>query len=329
VATVFGQAGAGATKKGLLLLVGLPLTILAIFALVSPVLVWSLGRSGLLGWFIAIAAAGYYMWKDRDMWRDIPVMLREGGQWIRGGQGELRVDRVLGTLPPEFAVFHDYHPVRVDGENARWNVDHVVVGPTGVFVIETKNYSRGRVRPARPGSFEQKNVKQAQTNANELKDKLRLWSGGQLGSLFVVPVLVYAQDGAFVEKTREGSVRVIPLKWLVGEIERHSEANIDVERAGRVVGVLYNQLNEELKLAFRPEMDAYGKLSKQARYEKRDAAVAAAANQAPDAAEAAVCPRCGGRLVRRTAKTGARKGKDFMGCENFRTTGCRYGVNID
>ncbi len=35
------------------------------------------------------------------------------------------------------------------------------------------------------------------------------------------------------------------------------------------------------------------------------------------------CPLCGGRLVRRTGKYG-----EFFGCENYRTTGCKYTRNI-
>ncbi|MCR5805469.1 MAG: topoisomerase DNA-binding C4 zinc finger domain-containing protein [Oscillospiraceae bacterium] len=35
-----------------------------------------------------------------------------------------------------------------------------------------------------------------------------------------------------------------------------------------------------------------------------------------------ICPRCGGRLVLRTAKSGANAGNSFYGCSNFPK--CRY-----
>jgi hypothetical protein len=51
----------------------------------------------------------------------------------KGGAGERTVESILAELPDEFCVLND---VAVG-----WgNLDHIVVGPTGVFVIETKNW---------------------------------------------------------------------------------------------------------------------------------------------------------------------------------------------
>ncbi len=38
------------------------------------------------------------------------------------------------------------------------------------------------------------------------------------------------------------------------------------------------------------------------------------------------CPRCGGKLILRTASTGSRQGKRFIGCSNY--PGCRYIQNL-
>lgn len=54
-----------------------------------------------------------------------------------GARGEERVAGVLATLPATYHVFHDFV---ASGRP----VDHVVVGPAGVFAIETKNW-RGKV----------------------------------------------------------------------------------------------------------------------------------------------------------------------------------------
>lgn len=40
-----------------------------------------------------------------------------------------------------------------------------------------------------------------------------------------------------------------------------------------------------------------------------------------------ICPRCGGKLVLRKAKTGANAGKEFYGCSNYPK--CRYIKNIE
>ncbi len=58
--------------------------------------------------------------------------------WRVGADGERRTGKALESLPPSFHVLHD---LRMPGSKA--NIDHVVVGPTGVYTIETKNYAKG------------------------------------------------------------------------------------------------------------------------------------------------------------------------------------------
>ena len=60
--------------------------------------------------------------------------------WERGAQGEQAVARALAALPEGWIVLHDLSwPGR-----QRANLDHVVIGPPGVFVVDAKNWS-GRV----------------------------------------------------------------------------------------------------------------------------------------------------------------------------------------
>lgn len=54
--------------------------------------------------------------------------------WAVGAVGESKVGKRLEKLPQDFKVFHDR---KIPGSKA--NIDHIVVGPTGVFAIETKN----------------------------------------------------------------------------------------------------------------------------------------------------------------------------------------------
>lgn len=58
----------------------------------------------------------------------------------KGARGEARTARVLEGLGPGFHALHD---LAWPGRD-RANIDHVVIGPTGVFVIDTKNWA-GRV----------------------------------------------------------------------------------------------------------------------------------------------------------------------------------------
>jgi hypothetical protein len=57
--------------------------------------------------------------------------------WLRGLFGEAMVAHLLGMLP---ATFHCWHDVTVTSHGRRSNIDHLVVGPTGIWAIETKNW---------------------------------------------------------------------------------------------------------------------------------------------------------------------------------------------
>ncbi|HKO86518.1 MAG TPA: nuclease-related domain-containing protein [Actinomycetota bacterium] len=61
--------------------------------------------------------------------------------WRRGAAGERHTARLLGQLQGQgWVVLHD---LAVPGSRA--NIDHLVIGPGGVFVIDSKRY-RGRLR---------------------------------------------------------------------------------------------------------------------------------------------------------------------------------------
>lgn len=70
------------------------------------------------------------------------VLLLKGekkmGQFLKGAEGEERMARILSLLPASYAVFHGL-PSKTSGGGH--DFDHVVVGPTGVYIIETKNWS--------------------------------------------------------------------------------------------------------------------------------------------------------------------------------------------
>lgn len=58
--------------------------------------------------------------------------------WQVGADGEARTGRILEPLKAEgFRILHDR---RIPGAR-RANIDHILIGPPGVFVVETKSYS--------------------------------------------------------------------------------------------------------------------------------------------------------------------------------------------
>jgi hypothetical protein len=98
--------------------------------------------AGRLGLAAGLAAAGVVGWALR--FRPSP----EARAWRRGAVGERRTARLLGRLERHgWAVLHD---LAVPGSRA--NIDHLLIGPGGVFVIDSKLYS-GRLQLGAGGSL--------------------------------------------------------------------------------------------------------------------------------------------------------------------------------
>lgn len=65
--------------------------------------------------------------------KKIDTIDKERLNFRKGFMGEAIVGFVLDNLPDEFRVIHDF-------STPYGNIDHVVVGPTGIFFIDTKNW---------------------------------------------------------------------------------------------------------------------------------------------------------------------------------------------
>ena len=89
---------------------------------------------------LAVAAAAGLGW--RLLFRPSPDTLA----WRRGAAGERRTARLLAPLERRgWVVLHD---LAIPGSEA--NIDHVVIGPGGVLVVDSKQY-RGRLHLDRYG----------------------------------------------------------------------------------------------------------------------------------------------------------------------------------
>lgn len=126
-------------------------------------------------------------------------------------------EQLQGLLAEGFRVFHD-----VPG-GGKWNVDHVVVGPSGVFAIETKSRTK---RPGRAGERDHEAVfdgnairfphftdakapEQAQRNAKWLASMLSKATGARL---VVRPIV--ALPGWWVTLKANSDVKVLSGKQI-------------------------------------------------------------------------------------------------------------------
>src|SRR3989344_7239542 len=144
----------------------------------------------------------------------------------RGLRGEEEVLKVLQKLPDTFSVFRG---LQINGP---WDVDFVVVGPTGVFTIEAKSHKGkigfdGNQLTHNSYNFPEKDIlKQAMTQAWDTHNYLQS-SIGQ--DIFVKPIVVFARA-----KTRFGikpinNVTVIQTQWLEEVISSAHHKPFDYE----------------------------------------------------------------------------------------------------
>lgn len=63
------------------------------------------------------------------------------GNFFKGAQGEEAVARELGFLSSDYRVFNCIESGKEALLPPNGDYDHVVIGPTGIFVVETKNWS--------------------------------------------------------------------------------------------------------------------------------------------------------------------------------------------
>ncbi len=89
--------------------------------------------------------------------------VKNGKSWNKGIVGEKAVAKYLNQLPEDYFIFND---VKFPGSYG--NLDHVVIGPNGIFVIETKNY-KGSYVVKQDGWYYQsgKYIKKTQTQPGE------------------------------------------------------------------------------------------------------------------------------------------------------------------
>jgi len=127
MAQIHGVAGEWARVKGTV--VGLWPLFLGVFAVgftAAATLFWK----PVVGVGLLLAAVVLVLWSLKQGVRHVE-------RYFKGARGEEKVAGILQTLPGSYHVFNDFVAC---GKH----VDHVVVGPAGVFAVETK-FWRGTV----------------------------------------------------------------------------------------------------------------------------------------------------------------------------------------
>jgi hypothetical protein len=134
--------------------------------------------------------------------------------WFRGAEGEIEVGQILGRLGPEWTVLHAV-PVGAGASD----IDHVVIGPAGVFTLNTKNHAGRAVwladRAILVDGHRQHYLSHSRHEAARAAKRL----GAAVGEpVPVTPVLVLIGPKSLTVKQRPVDVTVVTdrevLRWL-------------------------------------------------------------------------------------------------------------------
>ncbi len=178
-----------------------------------------------------VAALGFFIFR-----------LFKTGRTLRAKRMGVAGERVVGQEVRELLRhgFHVFHDFPLDGEN----IDHVVVGPSGVFAIETK-YRRKR-KDEKDGHkvfyngtrlrFGKKETSAPLAQSKRQVKKLSEMLSPMFGATEVTPILVFV--GWWVEMEK-GVVEVLVLneKGVVGYLSKQP-GKLDPKKVGQIAAYL-------------------------------------------------------------------------------------------
>ncbi len=162
--------------------------------------------------------------------------IKRSCQFKKGEEGELVIFKVLQKLPDCYHIFQNLQI------NNNFDIDFVVVGPSGVFAVEVKSHKgvigfNGEALTINGQLFEKNILGQTMNGALSLKNFL--------GIKFVYPVLVFANKYA---KVRFGfdavkGVYVLRKEFLLKGISREigGEYSLDNFHIGQIVKKLVSK----------------------------------------------------------------------------------------
>lgn len=207
MAQIHGVPGEWARVKGMAL--GMWPIFVGVFVNGFALAMWAWGPSGVGAVLFALASVFTFWTGTRG--------LRRVERFFKGARGEEKVAGVLAGLPDGYHVFNDF-------KAGSAFVDHVVLGPAGVFSVETKCWSgevtveegsvlvNGRLPSRDP-------VPQAVKESELVRGSFAAvgWKGK------VVPILVFASDNFRASAIEVGGAVIMNSSGLVGAITSGSQ----------------------------------------------------------------------------------------------------------
>lgn len=195
---------------------------------------------------------GVLLWAGFKVYR----LMTERNNCRLGLDAEMAVGQELNQLMADGCrVYHDF-----PAEN--FNIDHIVVGPTGVFAVETKGRTKALRRKGKveatvtydgellqfPNSYETEPLLQAQRQA----DWLREWLTGTVGEpVYVQPVL--ALPGWYVVRKVDRPIKLIGGKEA-NSLAKPNGINLSAEMIQKIAHQVEQRCRDVEPVAYQQEI---------------------------------------------------------------------------
>lgn len=191
---------------------------------------FNLARSPVITTIVAVLVIGFCGWKITKAVADLRNMKL-------GLRGEKAVGQYLERLR-EFGYFVLHDLVERDSSGRDYNIDHILVGPGGIFVLETKTRSKpakgdsiiqydGERVSVDGGPWDEEPIRQAKAAVRTVRTILEATTGRT--DIPIRPVVLF--PGWYIEGTSSGKVvwvlepKGLP-KWLAYEPSKLSREDV-------------------------------------------------------------------------------------------------------
>jgi restriction system protein len=220
---------------------------------------------------------------------------------LRGWIGEKKTIFKM-WLSLDAKTYRKFHNVIIPAKSGTTQIDHILVSPYGLFIVETKNKKGWIFGSENQPTWTQTLYNKKYSFQNPLRQTFRqkkiLSEFLGLNESIIHTIVYFVGDCKFKTPLPDNVIR----SRLCRYIRRFHNRILSPHEVNRLAGALEQHISES-PLTRRDHVR-----SLRERHESKT-----------------VCPRCGSDLVERTVKKGPDVGSKFLGCESYPK--CRFAKN--
>lgn len=212
----------------------------------------------------------------------------------KGQAGERKVRNKIESLISSNNEYYSLHDLTLQTPDGTTQIDHVLISPNGIFVIETKNYKGWIFGSENQKQWTQTLYKKKYRFQNPLRQNYKHIKAVQnllhVNIKSIISVVVFVGDSKF--KT-DMPYNVMELRDFLPFLRSHTQQIISSKNVERFFQILSS-----------PEQNTPTN--------QNDHITNVEQNKNNPS-----CPRCGKSMVLRTARKGSNAGSQFWGCSGF------------